>query len=100
MFTVQDGPGPGCEEDREAPRKADETHGVQGDTQWFHGDRLNCSRRTDPLEYLELSSVDTMVVERTVPSECHVESGRWVVVESECCEFDVAAYTDLILPEM
>ena len=46
VFTVQDRPGPGCKEDREAPWKTDETHGIQGDTQWCHGDRLKCSRST------------------------------------------------------
>lgn len=40
MFTVQDGPGPGREEDREAPGEADETDGVQGDAQRRHGDGL------------------------------------------------------------
>lgn len=44
VFTVQDGPGPGCEEDREAPGEADETHGGQRDAQWCHGDGLRCSR--------------------------------------------------------
>lgn len=53
VFTVQDRPGPGREEDREAPRKTDETHGVQGDTQWSHGDRLKCCRTTGRLEYLD-----------------------------------------------
>lgn len=47
MFTVQDGPGPGCEEDRKAPWKTNETDGVQGDAQWFHGDGLKCSTGTD-----------------------------------------------------
>lgn len=31
VFTIQDRSGPGCEEDREAARKTDETHGVQRD---------------------------------------------------------------------
>lgn len=53
VFTVQDRPGPGREEDREAARKTDETHGVQGDAQWFHGDRLKHSRGADLLEHLD-----------------------------------------------
>lgn len=43
VSTVQDGPGPGRKEDREAPGEADETHGGQRDTQRCHGDRLRCS---------------------------------------------------------
>lgn len=43
VSTVQDGPGPGREEDREAPGEADETHGVQRDAQRRHGDGLRRS---------------------------------------------------------
>lgn len=39
MFTIQDGPGPGREEDRETAWQTDEAYGVQG--KWCHGNGLN-----------------------------------------------------------
>lgn len=50
VFTVQDGPSPGREEDREAPREADETHGVQGDAQRCHGVGLTRSESPEHLD--------------------------------------------------
>lgn len=52
VSTVQDGPGPGREKDREAPGEADETDGGQGDAQRRHGDGLRCS------EYPEAGLLD------------------------------------------
>lgn len=43
-----------------------------------------------------LSSVDTVVVESTEPSEYDVESERGAVVKRECWDIDLATYTDLI----
>lgn len=40
VFTVQDGPGSGREEDREAAWETDETDGVQRDAQQRYGNRL------------------------------------------------------------
>lgn len=39
VFTIQDGPGPGREEDRETAWQTDEAYGVQG--KWCHGNGLN-----------------------------------------------------------
>lgn len=83
VFTVQDRPSPGREEDWEAPWKTDETHGVQRDAYWCNGNGLKCS---NPLGAPGLSSVDVAVVESTVPSECDVETERWAIVKRESDE--------------
>lgn len=60
VSAVQDGPGPGRQEDREAAREADETHGFQGDAQRRHGDGLTavlCWRSVRGGRYIYIISV-------------------------------------------